>query len=83
LMLQEFLKVFETLRDEIVNDELLAGQPDSSKQWVKEVRWRRGGQQRQRRRRRQWRGQDRRLATPAPAAAWRPLPLSLHKTSAP
>ena len=43
LLLQEFLKVFETLRDEIVNDELLAGQPDSSKQWVKEVRWRAGG----------------------------------------
>ena len=43
LLLQEFLKVFETLRDEIVNDELLAGQPDFSKQWVKEVRWRAGG----------------------------------------
>lgn len=36
--LQEFLKVFETLRDEIVNDELLAGQPASSMTWVKEVR---------------------------------------------
>lgn len=34
---QEFLKVFEQLRDEIVNDELLAGQPDSSKAWVREV----------------------------------------------
>ena len=31
--------MFETLRDEIVNDELLAGQPESSKAWVKEVRW--------------------------------------------
>lgn len=36
--LQEFLKVFEQLRDEIVNDKLLAGQPESSKKWVKEVR---------------------------------------------
>jgi hypothetical protein len=36
--LQEFLKVFEQLRDEIVNDEVLAGQPESSKKWVKEVR---------------------------------------------
>lgn len=36
--LQDFLKVFEALRDDIVNDELLAGQPESSKQWVKEVR---------------------------------------------
>lgn len=36
-LLQEFLKVFEQLRDEIVNDELLAGQPEASKQWVKEV----------------------------------------------
>ncbi|EFN59689.1 hypothetical protein CHLNCDRAFT_33543 [Chlorella variabilis] len=36
-LLQEFLKVFEQLRDEIVNDELLAGQPEASKQWVKEM----------------------------------------------
>ena len=35
---QDFLKVFEQLRDEIVNDDLLDGQPESSKQWVKEVR---------------------------------------------
>ncbi|PSC75133.1 farnesyl diphosphate synthase [Micractinium conductrix] len=34
---QEFLKVFEQLRDEIVNDELLAGQPDFAKAWVKEM----------------------------------------------
>ena len=32
--------MFETLRDEIVNDEMLAGQPESSKAWVKEVRGR-------------------------------------------
>ena len=38
VLVQEFLKVFDTLRDEIVNDELLAGQPESSMQWVKEVR---------------------------------------------
>lgn len=30
--------MFERLRDEIVNDEMLAGQPESSKKWVKEVR---------------------------------------------
>lgn len=35
---QEFLAVFERLRDEIVNDELLAGQPEASKKWIKEVR---------------------------------------------
>lgn len=38
LLPQEFLSVFERLRDEIVNDEMLAGQPESSKKWVKEVR---------------------------------------------
>jgi hypothetical protein len=36
--MQDFLKVFEQLRDEIVNDELLNGQPESSMKWVKEVR---------------------------------------------
>lgn len=36
--LQEFLRVFERLRDEIVNDDLLEGQPEASKKWVKEVR---------------------------------------------
>ena len=30
--------MFERLRDEIVNDDLLAGQPEASKKWVKEVR---------------------------------------------
>lgn len=34
---QEFLKVFERLRDEILSDDLLDGQPESSKQWVKEM----------------------------------------------
>ncbi|KAL4449400.1 hypothetical protein ABPG77_007044 [Micractinium sp. CCAP 211/92] len=34
---QEFLKVFERLRDEIVGDELLAGQPQFSQDWVKEM----------------------------------------------
>ncbi|KAI7842723.1 hypothetical protein COHA_003653 [Chlorella ohadii] len=34
---QEFLRVFERLRDEIVNDDLLAGQPEASKKWVKEM----------------------------------------------
>lgn len=29
--------MFELLRDELVNDDLLAGQPESSMQWVKEV----------------------------------------------
>lgn len=38
LALQEFLRVFERLRDEIVNDDLLEGQPEASKKWVKEVR---------------------------------------------
>ena len=36
-LLQDFLKVFEQLRDELVNDDLLGAQPDASKQWVKEV----------------------------------------------
>jgi hypothetical protein len=35
--MQEFLKVFGELRDELVNDGLLERQPESSKQWVKEV----------------------------------------------
>lgn len=35
--MQEFLAVFEQLRDEIVVDDLLAGQPESSKQWITEV----------------------------------------------
>ena len=30
--------MFEVLRDEIVNDDLLAGQPEASKQWVAKVR---------------------------------------------
>ncbi len=30
--------MFERLRDEIVNDDLLEGQPEASKKWVKEVR---------------------------------------------
>lgn len=45
LLLQEFLKVFERLRDEIVGDELLAGQPQFSQDWVKEVRRRVGAVQ--------------------------------------
>eukprot|EP00887_Chlorella_sp_A99_P003158 scaffold9.g3158.t1 len=35
--LQEFLKVFERLRDELVDDELLAGQPDASKEWARKM----------------------------------------------
>ena len=38
--MQEFLKVFKELRDELVHDDLLDGldgQPEASKQWVQEV----------------------------------------------
>lgn len=40
LRVQEFLKVFEQLRDEIVNDDLLGEQPDFGKEWMAEVRTR-------------------------------------------
>jgi hypothetical protein len=36
-LLQDFLKVFDQLRDEIVNDELLGAQPDFAKKWMEEV----------------------------------------------
>lgn len=36
-LVQDFLTVFEQLRDEIVNDDLLGDQPDSSKDWVRKV----------------------------------------------
>jgi len=36
--MQEFLKVFEQLRDELIDDDLLAGQPEESKTWVERVR---------------------------------------------
>ena len=35
---QAFLKVYEGLRDQIVNDPFLAGQPDAAKEWMKKVR---------------------------------------------
>ncbi len=35
--MQDFLKVFEQLRDEIVNDEFLGAQPDFAKKWMEEV----------------------------------------------
>jgi len=35
--LQEFLKVYQRVRDELVGDELLKGQPEASKQWVTEM----------------------------------------------
>lgn len=35
--LQDFLKVFERLRDELVNDELLGDQPEFGKKWMEEV----------------------------------------------
>ncbi len=36
---QEFLKVFDQLRDELVHDDLLGdGQPQQTKEWMKRVR---------------------------------------------
>lgn len=35
--MQEFLKVYQRVRDELVGDELLKGQPEASKQWVTEM----------------------------------------------
>ena len=34
---QSFLKVYERLREEIVADSFLAGQPEAAKQWVTKV----------------------------------------------
>ena len=36
-IMQEFLKVFDQLRNELVHDDLLGDQPESSKQWMVEV----------------------------------------------
>lgn len=39
MYLQEFLKVFDQLRDELVHDDLLGdGQPEQTKEWMKRVR---------------------------------------------
>lgn len=35
---QEFLQVFETLKNELVNDPLIAGQPDFAQKWLQRVR---------------------------------------------
>lgn len=36
--MQDFLKVFESVRDELVDDSLLAGQPQASREWMTKVR---------------------------------------------
>ena len=36
--IQEFLKVFEELRDELLEDEILKGQPEESREWLEKVR---------------------------------------------
>jgi hypothetical protein len=34
---QAFLAVYTTLRDELLNDKLLEGQPQDARNWLKEV----------------------------------------------
>ena len=36
-LLQDFLAVFDTLRNELVDDPLIAGQPDFSRTWMHKV----------------------------------------------
>lgn len=36
-LLQAFLDVYATLREELLNDKLLEGQPQAAKDWLKEV----------------------------------------------
>ena len=39
MLLQDFLQVFEQLREELVNDDLLGSdQPEASRDWVRKVR---------------------------------------------
>ena len=35
---QAFIDCYNQLRDELVNDELLSGQPKAAEEWLKEVR---------------------------------------------